>query len=178
MAAGLYHQPPFYRELRRLDGSVNRDLKSQKSLHIVGGWTVDFGPQVNGRRKFRLISELYYKDLWDLVSYEVDNVRIRYSGENDATGYVAGLDLSINGEFVPGAESWFNLSILQAKERLNGIQHLKREIGEVEAQEVSNVPRPTENLVNVSIFFQDYLPRNENFKVHVNITYGTGLPLG
>ncbi len=177
-AAGIYNQPPFYRELRRLDGTVNRNLKSQKSAHIVAGMTSDFGPEVNGKKKFRLIMEAYYKRLWDLVSYDIDNVRIRYSGENDATGYVMGLDLRINGEFVPGAESWFNLSLLRAREKLDGIEHLRREIGETEASVVNDVPRPTDNALRMNIFFQDHLPMNENFKVHVNLSYGTGLPFG
>lgn len=177
-AVGMYNQPPFYRELRKTDGTVNRDLKSQKSLHFVAGMTSDFGPEVNGKKKFRLITEAYYKSLWDLVSYEIDNVRIRYSGENDASGYVAGLDLRINGEFVPGAESWFNLSLLRAREKLNDIEHLRRELGQAEADVVNDVPRPTDHAVRMNIFFQDYLPMNENFKVHVNLSYGTGLPFG
>lgn len=178
LAAGIYNQAPFYRELRRPDGTVNLNLKSQKSLHIVAGMTSDFGPEVGGKKKFRLITEAYYKKLWDLVSYELDNVRIRYSGENDATGYVAGLDLRVNGEFVPGAESWFNLSLLRAREKLNDVEHLRREIGETDASIVNDVPRPTDHAVRMNIFFQDYLPSNENFKVHVNLSYGTGLPFG
>lgn len=178
LAGGLYYQPPFYRELRRVDGTVNQDMLSQKSAHIVGGFTWDFYFKKLGTQKFRLIMEAYYKHLWDLVSYDVENVRIRYSGENDATGYVAGLDLRLNGEFVPGAESWFNISFLRARENLKGIQHLKREIGEATATEVNDVSRPTDQLVTASIFFQDYFPRNENFKMHLNLTFGTGLPYG
>lgn len=177
-ASGLYFQPPFYRELRRLDGTVNTDLKSQKSAHVVGGLTLDFYMGKRSPKKFRFITEAYYKYLWDLVSYEVDNVRIRYSGENDATGYVAGLDMRLNGEFVPGAESWINLSFLRARENLTGVQHLQREVGEEQAVEVTTVPRPTDQFMTLSMFFQDYLPRNENFKMHLNFTVGTGLPFG
>ena len=122
--------------------------------------------------------EAYYKRLWDMVSYDIDNVRIRYSGENDATGYVAGLDLRINGEFVPGAESWINLSFLRARESLTGIQHLKRDIGDTEGQEVNDVPRPTDRFMNLAMFFQDYLPKNEDIKMHLNMVVGTGLPYG
>ena len=122
--------------------------------------------------------EAFYKQLWDLVSYDVDNVRIRYSGENDATGYVAGLDMRVNGEFVPGAESWINLSFLRARESITGVQHLQRDIGEEEAEEMNFVPRPTDRFMTMSIFFQDYLPRNENFKMHLNLSVGTGLPFG
>jgi hypothetical protein len=178
IAAGLYHQPPFYREMRRRDGTVNTELLAQKSFHIVGGWTVDFGPNVRGRKRYRMITELYYKHLWDLVSYDINNVRIRYSGENDATGYVMGLDIRLNGEFVPGAESWINLSLLRAREGLDDVQHMRRDVGSVEGKPVNDVPRPTDQLVNLNIFFQDYLPNNENFKVHLNLSVGTGLAYG
>jgi len=177
LAAGLYFQPPFYRELRAPNGTVNTNLLSQKSVHLVGGLTWDFFGKKNNT-KYRFIAEAYYKRLWDLVSYDIENVRIRYSGQNDATGYVMGLDMRLNGEFVPGAESWFNLSFLRARESLNGIQHLKREIGQEEAEEVDDVPRPTDQLMTLSVFFQDYLPKNKDFKMHLNFTVGTGLPYG
>jgi hypothetical protein len=128
--------------------------------------------------KFKLIAEGYYKNLWDLVSYEVENVRIRYAGENNASGYVTGLDVRLNGEFVNGAESWINLSFLRARERLNGIEHLEREVGKTEATVVKDVPRPSDQLVTLALFFQDYLPKNDNFRVHLNFTLGTGLPYG
>ena len=178
LAGGLYFQPPFYRELRDPTGVVNRDVKAQKSAHIVGGLTWDFYLGKLSPTKFRFIAEAYYKRLWDVVSYEVDNVRLRYAGLNNATGSVMGLDMRINGEFVPGAESWINLSFLRARESLNGIQHLKREIGSPEAIEVESVPRPTDRFMSLSMFFQDYLPRRENFKMHLNFTVGTGLPYG
>ncbi|RMF30119.1 MAG: TonB-dependent receptor, partial [Bacteroidetes bacterium] len=108
----------------------------------------------------------------------IENVRIRYSGQNDAEGYVAGLDLRLNGEFVPGAESWFNLSLLQARERIRGVQHLTRKIGETEGTPVKYVPRPTDQFLTLSVFFQDYLPKNENFKMHLSVFVGTGLPFG
>lgn len=176
-AAGIYVQPPFYRELRRPDGTINENLRAQKSAHIVAGLTYDF---YLGKieKPFRFIAEAFYKELWDVVSYEVDNVRIRYSGENDATGYVAGIDMRINGEFVKGAESWINLSFLRARERLNGVQHLERERGEPVATEVDDVPRPSDQLLNLSIFFQDYLQKNENVKMHLNLSVGSGFPFG
>jgi len=177
VAAGLYVQPPFYRELRRPDGSINRDLKSQKSAHVVAGLTYDFYLG-NIEKPFRFIAEAYYKQLWDVVSYEIDNVRIRYSGENDATGYVTGIDMRINGEFVKGAESWINLSFLRAREQITGVQHLDRERGVPEAIEVNDVPRPSDQFMSLSIFFQDYLRKNENFKMHMNLTIGTGFPFG
>lgn len=178
LAGGIYTQPPFYREMRRPDGTINTDLRAQKSAHIVGGMTLDFYLGRRNPKKFRFITEAYYKSLWDLVSYEIENVRIRYSGENDATGYVAGIDLRLNGEFVPGAESWINLSFLQARETLTDIQHLRREIGQAEATEVDYVARPTDQSMTLAIFFQDYFRDNENFKMHLNLTVGTGLPFG
>ncbi len=179
LAGGVYYQTPFYRELRRLDGTINSDLQSQKSTHLVAGLTHDFfWKTVNKKKPFKLITEIFYKKLENLVSYEVDNVRIRYSGENDATGYVAGIDLRINGEFVPGAESWVNLSFLKAREQLNGVEHLTREVGDSTATSVNFVPRPTDRLFTVNMFFQDYLPRNENFKMHLNLSVGSGLPFG
>lgn len=178
LAGGYYLQPPFYRELRDLNGVVHRDVLSQKSSHIVGGMTWDFFMGRRTKIPFRLIMEAYYKKLWDLVTYDVDNVRVRYSGNNDASGYVTGLDLRLNGEFVPDAESWLNISILRAREKIDSITHLRREIGSPDAIEVSDVPRPTDQAVSVSVFFQDYLPQNKNFKMHLNLTLGTGLPFG
>lgn len=177
-ATGLYYQPPFYRELRNPQGIVNKDVLSQKSAHIVGGLTYDFFMGRLSPTKFRFILEAYYKQLWDIVSYEIDNVRIRYAGENDAEGYVTGIDMRLNGEFVPGVESWFNLSLLRARERLDGVEHLEREIGSTEGTPVEDVPRPTDRFLNLSVYFQDYLPRNENFKMHMSLYVGTGLPYG
>lgn len=182
LAVGRYVQPPFYREMRRPDGTINTDLRSQKSTHFVGGFTSDFYYGKRNPKKFRFIAEAFYKDLRDLVSYEIENVRIRYSGENDATGYVAGLDLRLNGEFVPGADSWLNLSFLQARESLTDINHLRvagrDSLGRVVSEAVNFVPRPTDNIFQLSLFFQDYLRKNENFRTHVNLTVGGGLPFG
>ncbi len=178
LAGGLYFQPPFYREMRGFDGTVNTDLRAQKSAHIVGGFTYDFYLGKKNPKKFRFITEAYYKSLWDIVSYEIENVRIRYSGANDAVGYVTGVDFRLNGEFVPGAESWINLSFLRARESLVGVQHLIRERGQEEGEPVNDVPRPTDQFMNLSMLFQDYLPNSENFRMHLNLTVGTGLPFG
>ena len=178
LAGGLYFQPPFYRELRRLDGVVNTNVQAQKSAHIVGGFTYDF---LWGKRrpvKMRLITEIYYKQMWDLVSYDLDNVRIRYAGANDSRGYATGIDVRLNGEFVPGAESWVNLSFLRTREALNGVQHMVRELGDLEGREIKDVPRPTDRFLTFSTFFQDYLRRNKNIRMHLNFTVGTGLPFG
>ncbi len=178
LATGWYAQPAFYRELRRPDGVINENLRAQKSFQILAGYSTAFGPEGEQGPKYKLILEAYYKALWDLVTYEVDNVRIRYSGANDATGYLAGIDMRINGELVPGAESWINLSFLRARESIRGIQHLERELGSSEGVPVKDVPRPTDQFMTLNVFFQDYLPDNDNFRVHLNTTIGTGLPFG
>ena len=178
LATGVYYQPPFYREFRMPDGQINPNIKSQKSTHIVGGMSYDFNWSRISKKKFRLIAEVYYKKLENLISYEIDNVRIRYSGVNDATGYVAGLDFRVNGEFVPGAESWINVSILGAKEALNGVEHQAFSIGDTASTTVKYVSRPTDRLFNLSMFFQDYLPGNNDFKMNLNLSFGTGLPFG
>lgn len=178
LAGGLYYQPPFYREMRAPDGLVNTDLQSQKSAHLLAGLTWDFTRGKKQQVPYRLVSEVYFKKLWDQVIYDIDNVRIRYSGKNEATGYITGLDLRLNGEFVPGAESWFNISFLRAREAITGLQHQRREKGEREGQNVKDVPRPTNQFMTFSTFFQDYLPNNENLKVNLNLTIGTGQPFG
>ena len=178
LAGGVYYQPPFYRELRRPDGSLNLDLNSQRSIHAVAGLTYDFGEEKNGRKKYRFITEAYYKKLDNVISYEIDNIRIRYSGENDSRGYVAGIDFRINGELVPGVDSWLNVSLLNARETIEDVQHLRFNPSDTTATEVDFVPRPTDQLFALSLFFQDYLPNNENFKMHLNLSYGAGLPFG
>lgn len=177
LSGGLYAQPPFYREMRGPDGKLNTDLKAQKSVHVVAGMTYDFSWKAMSDRDFRFISEIYYKSLSDLVSYEVDNVRIRYSGLNDADGYVTGLDMRLNGEFVPGTESWINLSLLQACERLKGVQHQRLKEGKP-PEDTKYVPRPSDQAVTLAMFFQDHLPKNPNFRVHMNFVWGSGLPFG
>ena len=178
LAGGVYYQTPLYRELRRPDGTINEQLKSQKSIHLVAGMTSDFYWEKMSDKPFRFIVEAYYKKLENLVSYDINNVRIRYSGENDASGSALGLDARLNGEFVPGAESWFNISFLRVRESLDGIQHQKYDPGSDAFIDVSDVARPTNQTVHFSLYFQDYLPRNENFKVNFLLTYGTGLPFG
>ncbi|MGI9160759.1 MAG: TonB-dependent receptor, partial [Saprospiraceae bacterium] len=156
LAGGLYYQPAFYREMRRLDGRVNTDIRAQKSAHIVGGFTYDFLWGKRNPTKMRLIAEAYYKQMWDMVSYDLDNVRVRYAGANDSRGYATGFDVRMNGEFVPGAESWINLSFLRTRESIEGVQHLFRKVGQRQGTPVSDVPRPTDRFMTLSMFFQDY----------------------
>ena len=178
LSGGLYYQPAFYRELRAPDGTVNPNELAQKSAQVVAGMTYDFSIGSLRKIPFRFTTEIYYKSLWDLVSYDVNNVRVTYSGKNDATGYATGWDMRLNGEFVPGAESWLNLSLLRVRESITGIQHLERAIGDSIGHAVSDVARPTDQLLTLSVFFQDYLPKNKNFKMHLNLNIGTGLPFG
>lgn len=178
LATGLYFQSPFYREMRAFDGQVNTDLLAQKSFHVVGGFTLDFYMGKRNPKKFRFIAEAYYKQLWDLVSYEIENVRIRYSGLNDAKGYAMGVDFRLNGQFVEGAESWINLSFLRTRESLLGVQHLRRALNIDEAIKVKDVPRPSDRFMELSMFFQDHLKTNKNIKMHLNLTAGGGLPYG
>lgn len=176
LASGYYFQPAFYRELRRLDGSINENIRAQKSAHVVAGLTYDFMWKKVSKKPFKMISEVYYKQLWDMVSFDIDNVRIRYSGENDSRGYVIGWDTRINGEFVPGSESWVNISLLRARERLDGVEHLT--FGDTSAVVTQFVPRPTDQAVFLNLFFQDYLPKNENFKAHFLLAFGSGIAYG
>lgn len=178
VSGGLYHQLPYYREYRQPDGFLNFNLKSQKSLHLVLGLQKQLNLRKIGPKPFKWISEIYYKKLWDVVSYELENVRIRYSGRNDAEAYAIGWDNRINGEFVPGAESWVSLSFLRTYEKLNGVEHKRREPGSSEPVLVGSVPRPTDQFFALGIFFQDYLPQNKHCKMHTQIQVATGLPYG
>ena len=166
-ASGYYYQPPFYRELRRLDGTLNPSIKAQRSIHFVFGGDMNF--EAWGR-PFKFISELYYKHQDRMIPYIVDNVRIRYLAENSSQGYATGLDARVNGEFVEGIESWFNFSILQTKERLyytdnNGTEQLS-----------DWLRRPTDQRVNFSIMFQDELPSNPSYKLNLSLVYGSKMP--
>jgi hypothetical protein len=161
IAGGLYYQPPFYREMRYPDGSINREIRSQNSIHLVAGITYDFSLW---DRPFRLSSEIYSKFLNNIIPYKVDNVRLIYSGENSAEGYTMGADLRLNGEFVPGAESWISFSLMNSKLRIPG------ELDEY-------FPAPFDQTFSTNIFFQDYLPGNPTWRAHINIHYATGLPI-
>ena len=166
-ASGYYYQPPFYRELRRLDGTLNPFIKAQRSIHFVFGGDMNF--EAWGR-PFKFISELYYKHQDRMIPYVVDNVRIRYLAENSSQGYATGLDARVNGEFVEGIESWFNLSILQTKERLYYTDNDGNE------QLSDWLRRPTDQRVNFSIMFQDELPSNPSYKLNLSLIYGSKMP--
>ena len=191
LAAGYYYQPAFYRELRNFDGSIVAGQKAQKSIHLVGG--ADWNLTIWGR-PFKFITEVYYKFLDDLIPYEVDNVRIRYYANERARGYATGIDMKINGEFVPGIESWASLSVMKTQEDIHGdfyYQYFNAE-GEPsgsgsapnpeeavnEKVEPGYIPRPTDQRVRFSMFFQDYLPMNPTYKMHLALYFGSSLPFG
>ena len=159
-STGIYYQPPFYRELRGFDGYVNYDVKAQKSIHFV--LSNDYSFEL-WNRPFKLLSELYYKKMDDVNTYTIDNVRIRYSAENNAKAYAYGLDLRLNGEFVPGTESWFSLGYLKTEENIN---------------DQGYIARPTDQRLKFGILFQDYVPNIPDLKMYLNLIYNTGVPGG
>ena len=191
IATGIYAQPGFYREMRYFDGSLNPDIKAQKSWHFVVG--SDYGFEAWGR-PFKFTVEAYYKYLWDLIPYEVNDVRIRYYAENSAIGYSSGLDLKLNGEFVKNAESWVGISLMQTQEDLKGdfyfdyfnkagdkiIPGITFDNVAVDSIRVEPgfIPRPTDQRFSFNLFFQDYIPGYPTFKVHLNLVYASGLPFG
>jgi hypothetical protein len=172
LASGIYYQSPFYKELRYPDGRLNNNIESQKSTHYVVGSDYLF---YKWGRPFKWITELYYKKLDNLIPYKVDNVRIQYLAENNSKGYATGVDFKINGEFVSGVESWASLSIMQTEEDIIGDSYIDENGNTVEP---GYIPRPTDQRVNFSLFFQDYIPGNLNYKMHLNMIYGSGLPFG
>lgn len=178
-AVGLYHQPPFYRELRRYDGSINKALLAQKSWQIAGGFDYNFKA---GNRPFRLTTEAYYKNMWDVVPYDIDNVRIRYFGENRAKAYAAGLELRLFGELVKDAESWVSLGFMRTREDLDKDTYYDYTLDENNKptdstlKEAGWLRRPSDRLVTFGMFLQDYLATNKNFKVYLNFLYGSNLP--
>jgi hypothetical protein len=190
-ATGVYYQPPFYREIRNMDGSLYPDSPAQQSIQFILGGDYRFQAW---NRPFIFTTEVYYKYLDNLVPYVVDNVRIRYYADQTARGYAAGVDFKVFGEFVKGVDSWLSLSFLKTEEDVYGdfyYDYFNAE-GEkivsgitVDDQAVDSVkvepgfiPRPTDRRVNFSIFFQDYIPKLPQLKVHLRLLFGTGLPFG
>jgi len=160
LSAGIYNQVPFFKELKNSDGSINYATKAQKSFQIVGGTDLIF---TAWNRPFRFTAEAYYKYMSHLTPYQIDNVRIRYSAEKEAVGYAAGIDLKINGEFVSGLQSWAGLSLLQTQQNIKGDNY-------------GYYPRPTDQTLNLSLFFQDYIPGNPTCRMHLALFFGTKLP--
>ncbi len=167
LATGYYYQPPFYRELRGVDGVLNPNLKAQRSIHFVAGGDLNFKAW---GRPFKFTTEAYYKHLDRMVPYVIDNVRIRYLAENSAQGYATGIDARVNGEFIEGVESWFNIGLLQTQERL----YYTNENGNEQLSDW--LRRPTDQRVNFSILFQDELPSNPSYKMNLGLVYGSKMP--
>lgn len=160
VATGLYYQPPFYRELRDASGTVQPNVKAQKSFHVVLGNDYSFKMW---DRPFKLTSEVYYKNLSDVNPYTLENVRIRYRASNNAEAYAYGLDMRLNGEFVPGTESWFSFGYLKTEENIDNRGF---------------IARPTDQRLKFAALFQDYVPNVPNLKIYLNLVYNSGLPGG
>lgn len=184
-SVGVYHQAPTYRELRGTPepgcssqaeceareegetdfilGALNRDLASQRSVQFVAGVE-----HLLVKRQLWLRAEAYYKRLSNLVSYDIENVRVQYSGENDSDGAAYGLDMQLRGEFVPGSESWVNYSYLRTTENFRD---------GFETEYISGtIDRPTDQRHTFSLYVQDYIPRDPSWKIHLRALYGSGLP--
>jgi hypothetical protein len=178
-SAGAYNQPPFYRELRRYNGTINEDLKAQKSWQVSGGF--DYNLQLL-QRPGRITTELYYKSMTNVVPYDIDNVRLRYFGENVAKAYAAGAEVRLFGELVRDAESWVSLGFMRTRENLENDRYYNYKLNEQNIPvdstliEVGNLRRPTDRMITFGMFFQDYLSTNKNFRVYLNTLYGSNLP--
>ncbi len=192
IATGLYYQPPFYREFLTLNATLNPNVKSQKSFHIIAGTDI-FLNLWNRTSPFKLSAEIYYKKLWDLNVFEVQNVRTQYLGNNDARGYAYGLDVNFHGEFIKGTESFFKIGLLNTKQDLLNDSYYKyyNTDGELIKPSSTNqkvadsvltypgyIPRPTDQLLNFGALIQDQMPGYESLTVQMGIQYGTPLPFG
>ena len=160
VAGGLYYQPPFYRELRDSSGTVQPNVKAQQSFHVVVGNEYSFQLW---ERPFKLVGEAYFKGMTDVNPYTLENVRIRYSADNNAKAYAYGLDLRLNGEFVPGTESWFSFGYLKTEENIDNRGY---------------IARPTDQRLKFGALFQDYVPNMPDLKMYLNLVYNTGVPGG
>ena len=163
-AAGLYYQAPFFKEIRdttTVNGityaKLNNKAKSQRSIHFIAGY--DYRFKLNNRQ-FKFTAEAYYKLLGNLVPYSVNNVKVVYYGDNESSGHAAGLDFKIYGEFVPGTDSWLSLSLMSTKMNLNGV----------------SIPLPTDQRYALNLFFTDYFPGTDRWKMSLKLAFADGLP--
>lgn len=160
LSTGIYYQAPFYKEIKDLDGTFNSRIKSQRSYQVILSDDYEFRW---AERNFKLTAEAYYKKFEQLIPYYLDNVRIRYSGQNNAKGYAYGLDTRLFGEFVPGVDSWISASYARVYENIDG---------------KGNIPRATDPRFRVSMFYQDYMPKFPSMRVNLTLVYANGLPNG
>jgi hypothetical protein len=200
-ATGFYYQPPFYRELRNFDGILNPEIRAQKSIHFVAG--ADYIFEIWGR-PFKYTAEIYYKHLLDIIPYKIDNIRVRYFATNNTKGYATGVDQKIYGEFIKGVDSWFTLSFMKTQEDIlddfyyvyfnadgdtiypNYTFNFNNVVADSNKIEPGYIPRPTDQLFNFGIFFQDHMPKAwntdkvnwETFKVYLALQLGAALPFG
>ncbi len=162
LSTGIYSQPPFYRELRSREGEIVPDLKAQKSLHVIGSVEKVF--RMWGR-DFIFNTDVYWKSLTDVIAYDVENIRLRYFADNRTEAYAQGIDFRVNGEFIPGTQSWFSLGLLRTEENIanDGRGYIRR---------------PTDQRVNIGIFFEDHIPNDPSIRVYLNLNIGSGYPFG
>nr|WP_314491166.1 TonB-dependent receptor plug domain-containing protein [uncultured Chryseobacterium sp.] len=160
VSGGIYYQAPFYKEIKDLNGNFNNNIKSQRSIQAIVANDFEFEFD---NRPFKLTTEAYYKKMDNLIPYYMDNVRIRYSGKNNASGYAYGIDTRLFGEFVPGVDSWLSASYARVYENIDGR---------------GNIPRPTDQRFRFAMFYQDYMPKFPQMRVNLTLTYAMGLPNG
>jgi hypothetical protein len=191
LSGGFYYQPPFYRELRNIDGTINTNIKAQRSIHVVLSSDYNFSMW---NRPFKLVMATYWKDLSSVIPYEIDNVRIRYFANNNTKAYATGADIRINGEFVSGVESWATIGVLRtyeySKDNIHYVYYNKAgeqitrgiTFDQVHADSTKidpgYIPRPTDQMVTFGMFFQDHLPAYPAIKFNLNLQFGSGLPFG
>ena len=164
LATGLYYQAPFYKELRDTSTvnrittvNLNRNIRSQQSIHFIAGY--DYRFKINNR-PFRFTAEAYYKALQNLIPYSVNNVKVVYYGKNEASGHITGIDLKLYGEFVPGTDSWLSLSVMDTKMKLHE----------------QTIPMPTDQRYSLNLFFTDYFPNTDKWKMSLSLSLADGLP--
>ena len=193
LSSGMYYQPPFYREFRYFDGTLRTNVKAQKSVHVVAG-TDFFFNMWQREMPFKFTGEVYYKYLWDVNPYQIENVRTRYYADNNAIAYAYGIDLNIHGEFVKGIESFFKLGLLSTKEDILDDEYKEYYnsageriiFGYSEDQIIVDsatiypgyIPRPTDQMFNFGALVQDQMPGLESFTVQMGMQFGTRLPYG
>jgi hypothetical protein len=177
-ALGIYDQPPFFREMLRPDGTLNKDLKAQRSWQVVAGFEQNFRI---GSRPFRWTTEGYYKQMSKIDPYDINNVHIQYFGENKAKAYAAGLEFRLFGELVKDAESWVSVGFMKTMEKIDTsfytytLDSLHHPVDSARTQ-AGWVRRPSDRLFTFGLFMQDYLATNKNLKVFLNFIYGSDLP--
>ena len=164
LAAGIYYQAPFFKELRDSSTTneitritLNQQIKSQRSIHLVAGY--DYRFNINNQR-YRFSAEMYYKALSNLVPYSINNLKVTYEGNNEASGHTAGIDLKLYGEFVPGTDSWISFSLMNTEMNLRG----------------KHIPLPTDQRYAVNLFFTDYFPGTKRWRMSLKLALADGLP--